>query len=126
MLIQSAVADPPTLEGHVEDWLLSFRREALATLTDAQFDEYKEAVAHNLEEPPKTLHQEASSVWPEILEGTHRWRHYVDLAAEVRSLTADELRATFDARVADGGAERRKVASFWFSQKDAEGKDVGA
>ena len=116
VLIQSAVAAPAALERHVEEWLVAFRAGALAELTEAQLDEYKEAVARNLEEPPKTLHQEASAIWPEISDGTHRWRRA--LAQAVRRLSREELVAVFDARVAAGGPLRRKVASHYASQAD--------
>ena len=56
----------------VEAWLTAFRAESIASLDEAAFEEYKAAVARNLDEPPRTLHQEASALWPEILEGTHR------------------------------------------------------
>ena len=118
VLIQSAVANPASLEASIEDWLLRFRSETLAELTDERFDEYKESVARNLEEPPKTLHQEASGIWPEIVEGTHRWRHTLDLAGVVRSLRLEELIEIFDERVAAGGKLRRKVASHYASQAD--------
>ena len=118
VLIQSAVAEPASLEASIEDWLLRFRAETLEALTDAQFGEYQESVARNLEEPPKTLYQEASSIWPEIVEGSYRWRHALDLAAAVRRLSAAEIVRTFDERVAVGGSLRRKVASHYSSQAD--------
>ena len=57
-------------------------------------------------------------LWPEIVEGTHRWRHEARLAATVRELTRDELIRFFDDHIAEGAPHRRKVASHWFSQKD--------
>ena len=118
VLIQSAVAAPPALEGHIEEWLTAFRAEALSALDEASFAEYTNAVARNLDEPPKTLHQEAGALWPEILDATYRWNYSRDLAAEVRSLTIAELLATFDERVAADGRGRRKLASHFFSQKE--------
>ena len=124
VLIQSAVADPPSLEAQIEDWLLLFRKETLAQLDQDRFSEYQAAVARNLDEPPKTLHQEAATLWPEILEGTHRWNHARDLAAEVRDLKVAELLTLFDNHIAAGGAQRRKLASHRFSQGD-EAKEAG-
>jgi len=118
VLIQSAVADPASLEANIEDWLLHFRSETLAELNEVQFEEFKESVARNLEEPPKTLHQEASSIWPEIVEGTQRWRHTIDLADTVRNLGLEELVELFDERLAVGGRLRRKVVSHHASQAD--------
>ena len=120
MLIQSAVADPPKLEEEIEDWLVRFREGPLAELDSERYAEYQDAVARNLDEPPKTLHQEASALWPEILEGTHRWNHPRELAAEVRTLKVEELLEMFDERIAKGGKLRRKLASHWYSQAEDE------
>ena len=120
VLIQSAVADPPKLEEEIEDWLVRFREGPLAELDSERYAEYQDAVARNLDEPPKTLHQEASALWPEILEGTHRWNHPRELAAEVRTLKVEELLEMFDERIAKGGKLRRKLASHWYSQAEDE------
>ena len=52
------------------------------------------------------------------MEGTHRWRHSIELAAAVRAVRLDELLDEFDERVAAGGKLRRKVASHYASQSD--------
>ena len=113
-----AVADPEALEGKIEEWVGSFRTRTLATLTQSALDEYKEAIATQLDEPPKTLHQEASGLWPEIVEGTHRWHHLEDLSTAVRRLELAELTRMYDECIAADGPLRRKVSSQWWSQKD--------
>lgn len=118
VLIQSAVMAPADLDAEIEGWLAGFRAGVLAELTQPSLDEYKEAIAASLDEPPKTLSQEASILWSEIVEGTHQWRHEIELAAAVRALTVGELCELFDDRIAVGAPRRRKVASHFWSQAD--------
>ena len=118
VLIQSAVMVPADLDAEIEGWLAGFRAGVLAELTQPSLDEYKEAIAASLDEPPKTLSQEASILWSEIVEGTHQWRHEIELAAAVRALTVGELCELFDDRIAVGAPRRRKVASHFWSQAD--------
>ena len=120
MHVQSAVRSPPELEEEVESWLRSFRAGALGALTPASLAEYAEAVASNLEEPPKRLAEEASPMWSEIALGTHRWDHMHRLAAELRTLTVDELHGFFDERMAADGPQRRKVVSQAWSPTAAD------
>ena len=65
--VQSAVMAPPQLEAQVEEWLVGFRAGALAALTPAALAEYAEAVATNLEEPPKRLDEEAAPLWRAVV-----------------------------------------------------------
>lgn len=119
VLIQSAVRPPPELEAEIESWVRSFREDVLRPLTPAVFEQYKAAVAALLVEPPKTLNQEASMIWPEIVEATHDWTHDSRLAAAVRQLQLADVVGFFDERIAPDGALRRKVVSCWASQGDA-------
>lgn len=118
VLIQSSVMAPAGLESAIEEWIASFRAGFLAELTDEGLAPFRSAMCATLEEPPRTLAQEAGEVWGEIVEGTHQWAHDRDLAAEVRRVSLEEVRAFFDDHVARSGKARRKVSSQWWSQKD--------
>ena len=69
VLIQSSVMAPAQLDEQIEEWVAAFRQSALAELDGptegggAAYESYKSAVITMLEEPPKTLQQEASMVW---------------------------------------------------------------
>ena len=118
VLIQSAVKPPVDLDAEIESWLSQFHTDVLPALTPAAFDEYKEAVALTLDEPPKMLSHEAGVIWGEIIEGTHRWQHDEQLAAAVRRLTLAELLRFVDEHIVAGAPSRRKISSQWYSQAD--------
>jgi len=124
VLIQSSVMAPAQLDEQIEEWVAAFRQSALAELDGptegggAAYESYKSAVITMLEEPPKTLQQEASMVWGEIVERTHRWDHDQQLADAVRTLSASDVLAFFDERIAAEAPRRRKVSSRWYSQSD--------
>ena len=71
--VQSAVMGPEAIEAEVEDWLRLFESEVLSTLSQADVDAYTASIAANLEEPPRTLMQECSPLWSEIVERTYLW-----------------------------------------------------
>ena len=52
------------------------------------------------------------------MERTHRWDHDQQLADAVRTLSASDVLAFFDERIAAEAPRRRKVSSRWYSQSD--------
>ena len=118
--IQSAVMGPRDLEREIESWWRSFEARVVAPLDEAALRTYQDAIAANLDEPPKTMLQEASPVWGEIVDRTFRWDYDGQLAAAVRGASLGELKQFFERHVAPAAPLRRKAVSLAFSHKEAK------
>ncbi|KAL1521923.1 hypothetical protein AB1Y20_021571 [Prymnesium parvum] len=119
VLIQSSVMSPPGLEKEIEAWLSKFREESLQALSPEVFDEFKEAVAKKYDQPHKTLAQECSTIWSEIVEGTHEWDRNAQVAAEARTIDHADMLLLFDTYFVAGAPQRRAIISYAFSQSHA-------
>jgi hypothetical protein len=93
VLIQSSVQPPAQLEAEIESWMREFRSGPLAELSTSSFAEYQSAVSALLDEQPKTLQQETSQIWGELVEGTYRFQHEAQLARAVRELELTQVRS---------------------------------
>ena len=93
VLIQSSVQPPAQLEAEIESWMREFRSGTLAELSTSSFAEYQSAVSALLDEHPKTLQQETSQLWSELVEGTYRFQHEAQLARAVRELELAQVRS---------------------------------
>lgn len=70
----------------MEEWLSHFRATTFSSLPAAALSDTASSLATNLEEPPRSLGQEAGPLWGEILEGTHRWQKDLQIAEQVSDL----------------------------------------
>jgi len=124
VLVQSAVASPTSLEIQMEEWLADFRSNTLTKLSPETIADSAASLATNLEEPPRSLGQEAGPLWGEIIEGTHYWHRDIEVAQEVRTMTKDDLIAFWDTYFAAGAPKRQRVVSSCFSHSDAIAEGV--
>ena len=94
---------PPALESKpVKEW--TAKRVANAVLSDKATGRVASGQRVSL--------AEVDNARTEIIDGTHRWEHSMQLAAAARDATLRELRDFFDSRFAADGAQRRKVVSY--------------
>ena len=113
--VQSQVLPPPQLEQRLDAFLLQFR-EQLAAMPEAELATYREALAEQVSDVDKRLQQQAVRFWAEINLRRYDYERPWRVAAQVRALTKAQLLDFFDARIAAGGAQRRRLATHVFAQ----------
>lgn len=110
-IIQSTVADPDELCRRIDDFLLHFRSETLANISDAEFAGFVDSAVALKEEKDKAMAQRSQRFFNEIVDRTFVFDRSVKEIAALRGLSKDDVVSFFDNFFAVGGSGRRKVAS---------------
>ena len=118
LAVQSSVLPPPLLEQRVDAFLLDFRRQ-LASMPDAELKSYRDALADEVEDVDKRLQLRAVRFWSEIAQRRYDYERPWRVAAQLRALTRAQLLAFYDATIAAGGPERRRLTTMVFARAGA-------
>ncbi len=93
-LIQSPVADPATLHGHVTDFLQGFSK-TMQEMSAKEFEEHRQAVLTRLLEEEKNLQQRTGRYWNEIDMQYEDFDSREQLATEIRALSAKDVQQAY-------------------------------
>ncbi|MED5525654.1 MAG: insulinase family protein [Pseudomonadota bacterium] len=103
-IIQSPVADPYSLKGHVEDFLTQFGIE-LAGMSPEQFEEQKAGLINSINEADKQLGDKTNRYWSYLNnDRPFDWRE--QLVAAVKALQLGDMLAFYQRDIVHNGAGR--------------------
>ena len=94
MVVQSPIADPGALQGHIEAFLDAYD-ERIASLDEATFEKHKAALLGDLLEADSTLDDRTQRYWNELDRELYSFDLRERLAAAVREVTLEELQASY-------------------------------
>lgn len=94
-VIQSPIADPAALLGHVESFLDEYGVK-MAELDQATFEQHKAALLNNLLEADGTLDERTQRYWNELDREHYAFDLRENLAAAIKEVTLAELQASYE------------------------------
>jgi len=116
VIVQSSTKDAAAIDDRIEAFLATVP-DVLAQMTDEEFNNHREALITAKVEPPKVLQHETGIYWHAIASGTCDFKKELRHAAELKTLTREQVvdywNRTFDAK-APG---RRKLSSQIFARQ---------
>jgi nardilysin len=78
--VQSAVASPSEVLGHIQMFLRDFYNTKLGEMSEEQFHQQAVSLAEEKREPPHSLGEETGELWKEVLNGRNRWSFELEVA----------------------------------------------
>jgi secreted Zn-dependent insulinase-like peptidase len=93
-IVQSPIADPTALQQHIESFLDEYGKD-IATLDQGTFEQHKAALLSNLLEADSTLEDRTDRYWNEIDREHYNFDLRENLAAAIRDVSLEELKATY-------------------------------
>ncbi|WP_027856364.1 insulinase family protein [Marinobacterium jannaschii] len=93
-VVQSPKAEPGALEGHINGFLDQMT-EQLATLDEAQLEQFKRSVVSKLMRRDKNLHARSNRLWKQIDETDSDFDTQQQLAAAVQALSLADLQKCY-------------------------------
>lgn len=124
-LVQSSVRTPDGLLRAVDEFIADFRTQ-LAALPAARLKQFKLALVDSILQQDERLGQETNRWWGEILSFQYQWDRRLQESSLVEGISAQELLAFFDERLAAGGSQRRRLVSAVFAASRDRDRDIAA
>ncbi|KAL7570968.1 hypothetical protein ACA910_002594 [Epithemia clementina (nom. ined.)] len=94
--VVSNVKSATEIVQRIDRFLLDFRNNKLAKLTDQELVEHLVGMSQHKLEMFNSLSEETSSYWYEIVNGRFRWQVWRDEAVELRKVTKVDVLKAFD------------------------------
>ena len=116
--VQSAVQPPPEVERRIDAFLASFR-PMLAQLPESELKTVREALASQVTDVDQRLGQQASRLWTEIVTRRYDYDRPWRSAKRLRGITREQLLNFFDAHVAPGAPEARRLVTHVYAKATA-------
>jgi secreted Zn-dependent insulinase-like peptidase len=94
-IVQSPIADPASLQRHIGTFLDQYAAK-MAALNEATFERHKTALLGNLLEADSTLDDRSNRYWNEIDREHYAFDLREKLAAAIKDVSLDELKASYE------------------------------
>lgn len=107
-IVQSPIADPVTLQSHVDSFLDHYGSR-IATLDEPTFERHKAALLSNLLEADSTLEDRTNRYWDEIDREYYSFDFREKLAAALEEVKLDEIKTSYEALLRSSGIRRLVV-----------------
>ena len=119
--VQSTVLPPQEVEQRIDTFLGAYRAGPLARMTPTEFASYRDAVVVQILDVDGRLDAQSSRMWAECAKRRYDFRRPWRTAERLLgdACTLEGLCAFFDARVARGGEQRRRLCTHVFSSQAA-------
>ncbi|PAV67315.1 hypothetical protein WR25_15196 [Diploscapter pachys] len=108
-LIVQGSKDPDHVLSRIENFIETFQAR-LKSMSEAEFNEHKEALICCLLEKPKTLNTRNDRIWNEIDCQQYDFERNEDEAAFLKTITKDQVLDYYSQKLVKGAQERRVVA----------------
>lgn len=98
------VQSPESAPQEILDQSIRFFRDfeqQLADMSDEEFDSYRQGLITLLTEKPKNMNEKAARFWRDIEMGRNGFDTNAAIAAEVATVTPDQIRALYQAAILD-------------------------
>lgn len=118
MTIESPVADPATLEAHIDAFLDDYEAQLVA-MSDAMFADIQAGLLNNLRQEPKTLQGLSGRYWSDILTEKYTVDSTTEMANAIAALDKQAIVDFFQRRVIAGGDARLVAVSVGNGMDDA-------
>ncbi|EER08001.1 conserved hypothetical protein [Perkinsus marinus ATCC 50983] len=96
VVVQSAVAGPATLWERVDEFLRDFRKSVLVDMSEETFASHVVSLARSKLEPPRTLTEEATTMWCEVQESRYNWNGCIEETKELAGMKKQDLINLYD------------------------------
>jgi len=118
VIVQSSHKDADYLDGRVETFLVQYRDEILATMSEADFTDFTASMIEKFVEKPKNIDQESNQHWAEIKNGMYWFSRKATLADVLRSgaVTLSSMQMFFDKYMHPTSSQRCKLSSQFYGK----------
>ncbi|KAF4685801.1 hypothetical protein FOZ60_006075 [Perkinsus olseni] len=96
VVVQSAVAGPATLWERIDAFLEEFRQSVLLEMSEDTFASHVVSLARSKLEPPRTLTEEATTMWCEVQESRYNWNGCIEESKELSGMKKEDLLDLYD------------------------------